>query len=143
MKRTHTMTKKQAQDYTRICTLLTELGFNAAEIDQLIRIERTLHRWSEQECGGGNDYASWAIERDESGKPFRVVYPHTGKTYRTRIPDRENGALKRLASIMELHPGYVAFQQGDPRGCALYILKESEIPGPVDQFYNRGIAVCY
>ena len=30
----------------------------------LRRAEMTLHRWAELECGDGNDYASWAIERD-------------------------------------------------------------------------------
>lgn len=52
-------------------------------IDALRRAELTLHRWSEMKCGDGNDYASWAIERDEkTNKPFWVTYPHNGESRR-------------------------------------------------------------
>lgn len=81
----------------------------------------TLHRWAEQSCGDSNDYASWAIEREEqTGVPYRCVYPHQGKSYRTRIPDRETGALKRIAEICKRN-GLYFYHQTDPRGCALYV----------------------
>jgi hypothetical protein len=44
---------------------LEKLGFYIEEALALRRIERTLQRWSELECGDGNNYGSWAIERDE------------------------------------------------------------------------------
>lgn len=52
----------------RLVQSLTALGFTADEIAQLRRIERTLHRWAEAECGDSNDFASWSIERAEPVK---------------------------------------------------------------------------
>ena len=136
---------------------LQSLGFTYEESAQLRRIEMTLQRWGEQECGDGNNWASWAIERDEkTGIPYRVTYPHSGKSYRTRIADREAGALKRLKAIVDARNMRLAgkgafvlpYHQSDPRGCALYLVPASELIAsdgsslPVDQYYNRGLAVC-
>jgi hypothetical protein len=33
-------------------------------------------------------------------------------------------ALKRLNNIMAAHPEWLAYHQGDPRGCALYIIRK-------------------
>ena len=136
---------------------LQALGFTYEESAQLRRIEMTLHRWAEQECGDGNDYASWSIERDETtGRPFRCVYPHEGKSRRYPIADREAGALKRLAAIVGLRNNrnrqavgnftqdLHAYHQTDPRGCALYLVTRSDIPdgSSIDSIYTRGLAVC-
>ena len=43
-------------------TRLQALGFTYDEAAQLRRIEMTLQRWAERECGDGS---SWAIERDD------------------------------------------------------------------------------
>lgn len=121
---------------------LTSLGFDYAEASQLIRIERTLHRWHEAECG--NDCGH--IERDEATeKPYLVRQnPHSNKAYRIPIPDREKGALKRLSAIMEKHPDLIPYQQGDPRGCALYILNKDQLRQgeDINAVYSRGLAVC-
>lgn len=136
----------------RMFETLRGLGFTFEEVNQLRRIEHTLHRWAEQECGDGNDYCSWAIERDEqTGKPFRCVYPHSGRSYRTAIADRERGALRRLERIIDAQrsrEGFAAlsyYHQGDPRGCALYLLRPGDhIAGAsVDFYYNRGVAVAF
>jgi hypothetical protein len=112
------------------------IPFDAA--NTLRRAELVLHRWGEQECGDGNDYASWAIERDEtSGKPFRCWYPHTGKMTRTPIADREAGALRRVSQVCAAN-GLYYFHQGDPRGCALYVSREP-IAGTN---YTNGVACC-
>lgn len=104
----------------------------------LRRAEKTLGRWYEQECGDGNDYASWAIERDEaSGIPYRVTYPHNGETHRARIADMERGAIRRAAILcdtMRLH----YFVQTDPRGCSLYVSNEHL----TDTNYTNGVACC-
>lgn len=122
---------------------LNTLGFSNDEAFTLRRIAMTFHRWDEAECGDGNDYASWAIERDdETGKPFRCVYPHTGKSYRHAIPDREAGAQRRLDKIMAKHPEYVAYHQGDCRGASLYIVRKSELNGSdIHANYTKGVAV--
>ena len=117
------------------------------EADALRRIEMTFHRWAELECGNDSGH----IERDEkTGKPMffnaraRYVDPHDPRA-RCSIPDREAGALRRLGKLMARHPELVAYHQGDPRGCALYILRKSDIPAgaQLDAIYSRGWAVCH
>jgi hypothetical protein len=135
---------------------LEKMGFTYEEAAQLRRIEMTLHRWSEQECGDGNDFASWSIERDEkTNKPFRCVYPHNGPSRRYPIADREGGALKRAQAIIKARNGRLAlgedcdefitvYQQGDCRGCSLYLMRTADVPcgGNVESYYTRGFAVC-
>lgn len=141
------MTAKTA----RLLARLTELGFSWDEAMQLRRIEMTLQRWGELECGDGNDYGSWAIERDEqTGIPYMVRYLHSSqyvgepKCTKRRIADREKGALARLSKIMAKHPEFVAYHQGDCRGCNLYLVPVKALaPGDkLDSVYTRGIAVC-
>ena len=128
---------------------LRDLGFDLDEALALRRIEMTLSRWGERECGDGNEYGSWAIERDdETEKPF-LVHHHFNHGHgkdtvtRTPIPDREAGAMRRLSKIMAAHANLVAYHQTDPRGCALYILDRSQVNGDdISTIYTRGLAVC-
>lgn len=105
-----------------------------------------------------------AIRDREIGKPFRVTYPHAPgcKPRREAIPDRESGALKRLARIVAARndrwfapnteanrisemPGFVlSYHQTDPRGASVYLLRASDVrPGEkLDSVYTRGVAVC-
>lgn len=138
------MTTKQ-RNYLALMDRLRGMGFSLEECEALRRIQMTLHRWCELECGDGNDYASWSIERDETtDKPHRCVYPHNGPMRRTAVADREKGALKRLAAIMAGHPDLVSHYQTDCRGCALYIIRKSDIPAgrPLDSCYTVGLAVA-
>lgn len=134
---------------------MAELGFSYSEAQSLRRIEMTLQRWGELECGDGNDYCSWSIERDEAtDKPYRVTYDNSGRTYKVAIPDREKGALARLARIMAKHPTLWAYHQPDCRGCNLYIGRYSDMPAEelenmepklndyLGRLYTRGFAVC-
>lgn len=110
----------------------------------LRRAEMTLRRWFELECGDGDNYGSWAIERDDNGDglPFMVRH-HYGQgnfadcVTRTRIPDREAGARKRIKEVCD-RLGISFYIQTDPRGCALYVS-----PEPLtDSAYTNGVAVC-
>lgn len=67
---------------------------------------------------------------------------HAGKRTHT-VPDREAGALKRLAKIMARYPSLQSYVQTDPRGCALYILRPGDVPAGenAESYYTRGIAV--
>jgi len=127
--------------------MFSDMGFTYEETEILRRAEMTLHRWHELECGDGNDYGtSRSIERDEeTGKPFMVTHYRDGRTSRRAYPDKEKGALRRVAEVLKGKDGFFYYQQGDPRGCALYIIRHRDIPEgeSVHGFYSRGIAVCY
>lgn len=162
---------------------ITALGFTFEESQQLRRISMTLSKWAEAECNGD-------IERDEkTGKAFRVFRTHPSvcynhseysgivKEHRHAVADREAGALKRLKAIIlarntrECMPGdtlnlVTPYHQSDPRGCALYLVKASDLPASTDDemrrhsgewplkseetrlqwklscYYTRGLAVC-
>ena len=154
------MTKKEAVRQTHQENALLALGFTRAEAETMRRISMTLQRWFEKECGDGNSYGSWAIERDDNGdgKPFMVHHHYLhgrGKDYTTRTPiaDRENGARKRLDDIIKMRNGrdraigglgeVSAYVQTDPRGAALYILRAGDVPAGADvhAYYTRGICV--
>lgn len=136
------MTKRTTDLIQRICAL----GFTSEEAWQLRRIEMTLHRWSELECGTDAGH----IERDETtGLPrfynarARYAQANDPRAW-SIIPDRENGALRRLAAITVRHPEIFGYHQTDPRGCALYLLRASDIRTgeSIDSVYSRGLAVC-
>jgi hypothetical protein len=133
---------------------LLQTGITYDHAVALRRISMTLHRWHELKCGDGNNYGSWAIERDENGDgpPYLVHHHWSGgvnTTTRTRIPDRERGALERLAKIMAYYDGLCgrpilhAYVQTDPRGSSLYIIRLGDVPKgeSVESYYNRGVAV--
>lgn len=145
----------KAERTHRFFNRMSELGFSFEEANALRRIEMILHRWFEMECGIDNPMGgTTAIERDEtSDKPFlRVMFqPRVGPYVDRSTPcaDREKGARKRLAAIMERHPGLWAYVQTDPRGCALYIGRKDDMangagfnPESLHSAYNRGVAVC-
>jgi hypothetical protein len=153
------MTKREAERYMRLSFTLGELGLHQPEIDTLLRCQRTLHTWAEHECNG-------VIQRDEAtGKPYWHNAYSGARCYQT--PDRETGALKRIAAILAPHapkqytaetcpgrpcssdcdhksPGLTFYHQGDPRGCCLYLIRPGDVPegSTVDSCYSRGIAVC-
>ena len=136
------MTKREAMEITHTENQLMELGIEREDCDKLRRISMTLRRWFELECGtdGG------CIERDEStGRPYwhSAMNGHALKDSRTYVADREAGAKRRLAAIMAKYPTLTPYIQGDPRGCALYILTPEHLKGDhaIDSIYNRGIAI--
>jgi len=115
------------------------IGITPDDRDALRRIELALHRWSERECNG-------EVERDEAtNKTYAVYGQHgPGKIHRVPTADKESGALKRLAMIMSRYPKLVAYHQGDPRGCALYIIEKEKLGArDIDSCYSSGLAVCY
>lgn len=149
------MTRQEAIRQTRQADVLRSLGFTVQEAEALRRISLTLHRWAEHECNG-------AIQRDGEngdGDPF-WFNTNTGKMI-GRVPDRERGALARLKAIIHKRNHRVrvdhaigdvlgptttdlaSYVQGDPRGCALYIIRPGDVPEGADvhSYYSRGIAV--
>jgi len=97
--------------------LLSRLANRGINVDfdvahTLRRAELTLHRWAELECGDGNDCASWAIERDESGKPFRHVYYHNPRGWQVWCLADESEemvlATRRVFSVRSDAEAYAA-----------------------------------
>ena len=130
---------------------LANLGFSHEEAFKLRRIEMTLQRWFEYECGTGDSRVSRSIEREggtDDGKPFMRVQFQSASGWQDRrypIADKETGARKRLAKIMAGHKKLAAFVQSEPRGCALYILRKGKDIKPgddINSIYSRGFAVC-
>lgn len=124
------MNRKEISNMYRIAE---RLGIDFDDVWAFRRDSMTLRRWFENECGDSNIYMSWGIERDpDTDIPYRVthIYSHA-KAMRTRIPDREKGARKRIAERCE-RLGLKYYIQTDCRGLALYLSRE-EING---QNYN-------
>lgn len=132
---------------------LEHLGFTSGESATLRRIEMTLHRWAERECGDGSN---WSIQRDDAtGKPFNVWHGSSARR-KYAIADRESGALRRLSAIVaarnERNPGtpnhVIAYHQQDCRGCMVYLVSIAQLTdetgfiAPVEQYYTQGLAVC-
>ena len=148
--------KRKFELYSR----LQALGFTYEEAVSLRRIEMTLQRWGERECG---DESGRCIERDEKTNRPYMTYDkgRNGERGRYPIADREAGALKRLAAIIkarnvrknaesEWNPNHLrAYHQGDCRGCNLYLVTVGQLEDastgreiPIEANYTRGLAVC-
>jgi hypothetical protein len=142
------MRTNKAQRYARFAEMMGTLGFTADETAALLKAERALHRWSEMECGTGNDRMTVSIERDEqTGKPFRrVQYMGANGWVDRREPcrDMESAALRKIRALFSGKSALAFYRQGDPRGCALYVLRVGDVPEgeSVDAYYSRGIPVC-
>lgn len=131
------MTKREALEITHTQNRLMDIGISREDTEALRRISMTLRRWSELECG----MAHGCIERDETtDKPYWL---NSFTMRRTPIADKEKGALRRLAGIMAKYPTLKPYVQGDPRGCALYILTPDQLTSEhgIDSIYTRGIAI--
>ena len=147
------MNKRERERLTAQENALVSLGFTIDEAGALRRISMTLRRWHELECGTD----AGCIERDDAtGKPRFLSY--SGR--RWPVPDREAGALRRLARIMRdvnnrrfvgdaasmMAPNcddLAHYIQPDPRGASLYILRPGDVPLGADpaSYYTRGICV--
>ena len=113
---------------------LARMGISRDDAAALVRASAVLSTWSEHECNG-------AIQRDDVTDKPAWYNTHTGKRIGA-TSDREAGALKRVHAIAARY-GLTAYHQGDPRGCALYLLTPEQLSGGKDIscYYSRGIAV--
>ena len=117
---------------------LCNLGIAWDDACALRRVAMVLHRWHELECG----IESGGLDQDETTGKWWWYNSRLGK--RTHVvPDREKGALRRLAGIMARYPTLQTYVQGDPRGAALYIIRSGDVPEGKDVagYYSRGICV--
>lgn len=94
---------------------LTGQQFNA--VKRLLAIERKLHKRDEQDCN---------FSFSEAQEARRVGF---------------NIKLMREASDLAVILGYYsAYHQGDPRGCALYLLTKEQAINP-QSLYSQGLAI--
>jgi len=154
------MNRREAERLIHQQDTLRALGFTRNEADSLRRISMTLRRWHELECGTGEGQVMRSVERendDGTGRPFlRVQYPTRDGYVDRRYPvaDRETGARKRLAKILERRNSepvtngkctdpVATYIQTDPRGAALYLLRPGDVPEgeDVSAHYSRGVCV--
>lgn len=115
------------------------IGEVDAIANTLRRAQLTLHRWAEEECNG-------TIQRDGEqgdGRPYRpyesfYIRKDGSKAinrHKVPTPDREAGALRRVAEVCKA-AGLHFYHQTDPRGCALYVSGQPM----THENYHRGIA---
>lgn len=109
---TNTAPQKNYEAYLKLINLTDK----AEQLDgyTLRRAALALHRWYEHECNG-------AIQRDGDdcqGAPY-WYNTNTGKRM-YKAPDRERGAIKRIAATCE-RLGLFYYLQTDPRGGTLYV----------------------
>lgn len=126
----------KTKDFARLCDRMVRVGLSVEETAALVRSERALHRWSERQCNED-------IEVDDDGRAWLHWRDSWGRVGRYRIPNPEPGALRRASAIAAAH-GLDIYQQGDPRGCALYLLRPGDVPDgeDVNAWYSRGLAIC-
>lgn len=127
-------------DDIRTVVALANLGFSAEAIRQLSRISTTLHHLAERQCNG------------EGWGPYE---PGPNGNYYPRWTDADEArAVKRTADLMrkaqeicdfavEGQQNLLAYHQGDPRGCALYIIDRAVLGkrDPAQHYSTFGVAV--
>jgi hypothetical protein len=112
------MTARKEHDLICLYDRLKALGIDHADVAPLLRIQKTLHAWAEQECGDCSDYASWCIERDEAtGKPYRHTYYHRGggRSRAARKADAGVPAPRRVSPNRPARMLSVPHEQGSSR----------------------------
>ena len=135
------MNATKQERIARLYANCTAAGLEIHETTALMAAERALSAWAVRECNG-------EIQRDEeTGKPYRRNPDRdTSNTPREYIRDGEAAAMRKAtaAAANVIAAGCVLYRQGDPRGCALHLVRPSDIPegGAVNQYYRRGIALC-
>ena len=106
---------------------------------KLCRLERNLHKWAEEECNG---LIQW--DDDETPRRYRLDRWGTPTRPGNVIVNREAKWLAEAQALAEQLGGHI-YHQGDPRGCALYFYRDSDLEGrrfPIDQIYSSAALAC-
>ena len=120
---------EQERFWERFNHAINRYGISQQDYKALALEEHRLQRWAEQECNG-------EIQRDdETGKVYRQHgYGGTAEA-RYAIPDRQTGCIRRCKEIAARY-GLKFYYQGDPRGCQVYVYRESDLQGSeISQVY--------
>ena len=119
--------------------MTTRQDLPAASFAKLCSLERKLQKWGEEECNG-------TIQWDDNDQPRRYHLDRYGAPTRpgARIVNREAKWLAEAEAIAKQLGGHI-YHQGDPRGCALYFYRDSDLEGrrfPIDQIYSSAALAC-
>lgn len=96
----------------------------------LKRCERILHKWAEDCCNHDID------EDEETGiVTARFISPSGYISKPQTIPNKRANAMKRATKIAQAY-GLKVYEQGDPRGCALYVYDPADLG-------DKDIDCCY
>lgn len=109
------------------------------DIAKLLRIEKKLRRWHELQCGADAGHVEEVGEEGSGNWEFVNRHGH-----RSPIRNATEQARKTLNAFKTVDPDLLFYVQTDPRGCALYLLKKSQVESgeDVNAVYSRGVAIC-
>ena len=119
----------------------TKTDFPKTVFARLCAIQRKLHLWAEAECNGE---IQW--DDQECTIPRRFYVSRYGD-FTVKGPVIPNQEAKLLAEAEKLASqcGARIYHQTDPRGCSLYVYRESDLEGrsfPIDQIYSSAAVAC-
>ena len=109
--------------------------------NRLCVIQRHLKKWAEDECNG---FIQW--QDQECTIPTRHNPDCYGgaSQYGRVIVNKEAKYLKEAESLAS-QCGAKIYHQGDPRGCVLYIYRDSDLEGrkfPIESCYSSAALAC-
>ena len=119
--------------------MTTRQDLPAASFAKLCSLERKLQKWGEEECNG-------TIQWDDNDQPRRHAIQWDGSPSRQGrlIPNSEAKWLAEAEALAKQLGGHI-YHQGDPRGCALYFYRDSDLEGRrfhIDQIYSSAALAC-
>lgn len=119
------MTTK-AQRAAEVIQNLARYGITATDAQKLRILANAMHRWDEKQCG---DVDGTCIEYDDDGTCWETWETRVGPRGRRKTVDQSAAHQRRLKRIMARYPELAAYEQTDPRGCALYIYRKDQLQG--------------
>lgn len=122
-------------------TATAQTRIPAAVFNRLCAIQKRLHKWAEDECNGAIQY-----DDAECTIPRRYYSDRWGNcTVKGGIIPNQEAKLLKEAAELAAKCGGLIYHQTDPRGCALYFYRESDLAGrglPIDQCYSSVALAC-
>lgn len=105
-------------------------SISAGDWAALKRCERILRKWSEDCCNHD------IYEDEKTGTVIaRFVSPSGYISKPQTIPNKRANAMKRASKIAQTY-GLKVYEQGDPRGCVLYVYDPADLG-------DKDIDCCY
>jgi hypothetical protein len=112
-----------------------------ATFARICAIERRLHKWAEDECNG-------VIQWDDADCTIPRLYyndRYGSPTVKGPIIPNQEAKLLKEAQTLAAECGGLIYHQTDPRGCALYFYRATDLDGrryPIDQIYSSVATPC-